>query len=109
MTPGRVWRRSWCGADASSRGVPGQRRRRGPRTRGRAGRLAGRNRPLRRLAGLGELHRPGLLFAGIDLEEAGAVESAGKAIAGTPDGELLVARAHEGGPRPFAAAIIVDR
>ena len=36
----------------------------------------GVQRPLRRLlAGLGELHRPGALLAGVDLEEAGAVDS----------------------------------
>jgi len=72
--------------------------------------LAGRTLPLlSSLAGFGELHRPGLLLARIDLEKAGAVEPAGKAVAGTPDGEFLVAGAHEGLPRPFAAAVIIDR
>ena len=63
----------------------------------------------RLLAGFGELHRPGRLLAGIDLEKAGAVVAARQAIADAADGELLVARAHEGLPHPFAAAIIVDR
>jgi hypothetical protein len=30
--------------------------------------------------GVGELHRPGALLAGVDLEEAGAVEAARQAI-----------------------------
>ena len=60
-------------------------------------------------AGFGQLHGPGALFAGIDLEEAGAVEAARQAILGAADGEFLVARTHEGLSRPFAAAVIVDR
>src|SRR5450756_2424981 len=48
------------------------------------------------LIGLGQLHGPGALLAGVDLEEAGTVETAGEAIVGSLDGELLVARAHEG-------------
>ena len=59
--------------------------------------------------GVGELHRPGALLAGVDLEEAGAVEAARQAILDAADGELLVARAHEGLARPFAAAVVVDR
>src|SRR5207244_1512426 len=52
--------------------------------------------PLRRLlVGFGQLHGPGALLAGIDLEEAGAVEPARQAILGTLDGEFLVARAHK--------------
>src|SRR3954452_20989484 len=107
--PGRAWRRSWSGADgasvlASRRGrTTGDRRwrhQRDARLQGLRGRLLGR---------FGQLHRPGRLLAGIDLEIAGAVEAAGKAILDTADGELLVARAHESLSRPFAAAVIVDR
>ena len=57
----------------------------------------------------GELDRPDLLLAGVDLEEAGAVVAAREAILGAADGEFLVARAHEGLARPFAAAVVVDR
>ena len=64
---------------------------------------------LRPFGGVGELHRPGALLAGVDLEEAGAVEAARQAILGALDGEFLVARAHEGLARPFAAAVVVDR
>ena len=66
---------------------------------------------LRRLlfAGFGQLHGPGALFAGIDLEEAGAVETARQAILSALDGEFLVARAHEGLSRPLAAAVIIER
>src|SRR6185295_19049178 len=46
---------------------------------------------------------------GVDLEEAGAVIAARKAILDAADGEFLVARAHEGFSGPFAAAIVVDR
>ena len=49
------------------------------------------------------------LLAGVDLEEAGAVEAARQAILGALDGEFLVARAHEGLAGPFAAAVVVDR
>src|SRR5712692_8965251 len=69
-----------------------------------------RQRPLRRLLGrLGELHRPRTLLAGVHLEEPGLLEAAGEAVLDAADGELLVARAHEGLPRPFAAAVVVDR
>jgi len=48
-------------------------------------RRAGRERALRRLlAGLGELHGPGALLAGIDLEEAGSGETAREAILANP-------------------------
>ena len=59
--------------------------------------------------GFGQLHGPGALFAGIDLEEAGAVEAARQAILGALDGEFLVARAHEGLSRPLAAAVVIER
>ena len=86
-----------------------QLRRRLPARR-RQHRRAGRQRPLlRRFGGLGELHRPGALLAGVDLEEAGAVEAARQAILRAADGEFLVARAHEGLAGPFAAAVVVDR
>ena len=66
--------------------------------------------PLRGLfAGFGQLHRPGALLAGVDLEEAGAVETARQAILGALDGEFLVARAHEGLSRPFAATVVIER
>src|SRR5581483_2784924 len=50
----------------------------------------------RLLVGIGQLHGPRPLLAGIDLEEAGAVEAARQAILGALDREFLVARAHEG-------------
>src|SRR5262249_57150984 len=79
-----------------------------------AGRRCGRRRLPGRtgalaLAGLGQLHRPGLLLAGVDLEEAGAVEAAREAIPGATDGELLFAGAHEGLARPLAAMIVIHR
>ncbi len=54
------------------------------------------------------MHGPGPLFAGIDLEETGAIEAARQAIFSPTDGELLFARTHEGLAGPFAAAVIVD-
>src|SRR2546426_11797393 len=109
----RAWRRSWSGAGVASVLASGQRRRRarpkggGRRWDRRHARLQGL---LRRLLGrFGELHRPRRLFAGVDLKEADAVEAAREAIVGAADGELLVARAHEGLARPFAAAVVVDR
>ena len=63
----------------------------------------------RLFVGFGQLHGPGALFAGIDLEKAGAVETARQAILGALDGEFLVARTHEGLSRPFAAAVVVER
>src|SRR5712675_1557182 len=44
-------------------------------------------------AGFGQLHRPGALFSGVDLEKASAVETARQAVLGALDGEFLVARA----------------
>jgi hypothetical protein len=38
------------------------------------------------------LHGPGTLLAGVDLEKAGAIETARQAILGALDGEFLVAR-----------------
>ena len=87
---------------------------------GGAGRPRGRRRLQHRHARLqrlhrhligrfGELDRPRRLVAGVDLEEAGAVVAARQTIVGAADGELLVARAHEGLARPFAAAIVVER
>ena len=63
----------------------------------------------RLLVGFGQLHGPCSLFAGVDLEEAGAVEPSRQAILGPLDGEFLVARAHEGLSRPFAATIVIER
>src|SRR6202011_1442236 len=66
--------------------------------------------PLRRLfAGFGQLHGPGALLAGVDLEESGAVETARQAVLGALDGEFLVARAHKGLSCPFAAAVVIER
>ena len=58
-------------------------------------------------ARIGELDRPALLLAGIDLEKAVAVEAAGQAILDTSDGEFTVPRAHERAAAPFAAAVVV--
>ena len=63
----------------------------------------------RRAVRIGELDRPALLLAGVDLEEAAAVEAAGEAILDPADREFAVARAHEGAPGPLAAAVVVDR
>ena len=57
----------------------------------------------------GELDRPALLFAGIDFEEAAAVEAAGEAILRAADRELPLAGAHEGAAAPFAAPVVIDR
>src|SRR5262249_56579055 len=78
------------------RGAPGSRSLRGGDTR-----LA--------LARFGELHRPVGLLAGVDLEEAGAIIAVRQTVADAADQEFLVARAHEGLARPFAAAVVVDR
>src|SRR6202046_5797965 len=59
-------------------------------------------------AGFGQLHRPGALLAGVDLEEAGAVETARQAILGALDGEFLIARTHEGQSRPFATTVVIE-
>src|SRR4029079_19000849 len=63
----------------------------------------------RLLVGFGQLHGPCSLFAGVDLEKAGAVVTTRQAILGALDGEFLVARTHEGLSGPFAAAVIVKR
>src|SRR3569833_4392013 len=112
--PARAWRRAWCGADVSFLPIlRGARRRWRPaRPWYRQRRLcSGRHyRPSGTLLGrVGQLHRPRPLLAGIDLEEPGAGEAARQAIVGAADGELLVARAHEGAAGPFAAAAIIDR
>ena len=76
---------------------------------GRRERIAGRQRPLRRLlARFGQLHGPSALFAGIDLEEAGAVKTARQTIGDAANGELLVAGAHEGLPHPLPAVVVID-
>src|SRR5215472_14649428 len=110
---GRGSRRSWSGADVASVAVSRRRRRRARSAGSRRG-LKHRNARLQGLHGrlvsrFGELHGPGRLVAGIDLEEAGAVIAAREAIFGSADGELLFPRAHEGLAGPFAAAIVVDR
>src|SRR5262249_41110820 len=95
-------RRISCGfAPAASARAAGSRRglkHRNARLQGLHGRLVSR---------FGELHGPGRLVAGIDLEEAGAVIAAREAIFGSAYGELLFPRAHEGLAGPFAAAIVV--
>src|SRR5258707_15498573 len=100
--PDQESRRSWCGAAVSFRLL------------GCGWKAGGRPRLrqllLPRLVGrFGELHGPGALLRGIDLEEAGAVISAREAVLDVLDGEFLVAGAHEGLARPFAAAVVVDR
>src|SRR5215813_5626507 len=45
----------------------------------------------RLLVGLRQLHRPGSLLSGVDLEKPGAVEAARQAVLGPLDGEFLVA------------------
>ena len=109
--PDRAWRRSWRGADVSWLGASGRRRRqRRRRARGVRSGARGGQRPVGRLlGGVGQLHRPGALLAGVDLEEAGAVIAARQAVLGAADGEFLLARAHEGLAGPFAAAVVVDR
>src|ERR1700704_1381357 len=102
MTPGRVWRRSWfCEVAASVLAFRSARRRGGSRPPGAGGRLNRRNARRQGCLGgelgrLGELHRPRRLLPGIDLEEPGAVKAARAAIPCALDGELLLARAHEG-------------
>src|SRR6185437_2967495 len=67
------------------------RRRRHRRPLG-GGRRALRQGPGRLLFGaVGQLHGPGALFTGIDLEEAGLVEAARQAILGAANGEFLLA------------------
>ena len=101
LPPHRLWLPGGAvGADGAGARAGGWRR---------AQRIAGRQRLLRRLlARFGELHGPGALLAGIDLEKAGAVVAARQAIADAADRELLVAGAHVGLSHPFAAAIVVD-
>src|SRR5918993_3589477 len=62
-----------------------------------------------RPAGVAELDRPALLLAGVDLEEAVAVEAAGEAVLDAADRELALAGAHEGAAAPLAAAVVIDR
>src|SRR5215207_11781485 len=59
--------------------------------------------------GVGELDRPALLLARVDLEEAAAVVAAGETILRAADRELPVSGAHERTPAPFSAAIVVHR
>src|SRR5579862_5470219 len=117
--PDPAWRRPWCAAAVSWSLVsaPRRRRRRHAHRRSRQSRAggwvyragSGRRRLYRLLTRFGKLNRPGALFAGIDLEEAGAVVAARQAIADAADREFLVAGAHIGLPHPFAAAIVIDR
>ena len=64
------------------RGAGGRQR---PGVRGGSGRSGGL------LGGVGQLHGPGALLAGVDLEEAGAVIAARQAVLGAANGELLLA------------------
>src|SRR5262249_53588408 len=110
--PGRGWRRSWSDAGVASVAASGRRRRLARAAGGRRSlqhRDARLQRLHRRLFGrFGELHRPGGLIAGIDLEESSAIIAAGETVVGASDGELLFPRAHEGLTRPFATAVIID-
>src|SRR5262249_38082328 len=63
----------------------------------------------RLLGGIGQLHRPRPLLAGVDLEETGSVITAGKTVFRAANGEYLVGGAHESLPQPFASAVIADR
>src|SRR5262245_59096473 len=106
-----VWRRSWSGADVSS-SLSSRRRscRTSSRRRRPAQRVAGGQRTLRGLLrGLGELHGPRSLLAGIDFEKLGAIETARQTIIRAANREFLFTRAHEGLPGPFAAAVVIDR
>src|SRR5262252_1716082 len=108
--PDQESRQSLCDAAASSCKTSGwgQRLQR-PRAGRRHGRLAGYALLPGCFAGLGQLHCPGLLLAGIDFEKAGPVEATSEAVSGAPYSEFLVARAHERLARPFAATVIIDR
>src|ERR1700689_5611049 len=104
---GPAWPRLWSAA-AASWSLVSRRRCRAGAGRRRVLLIAGRQRLLRGLlGGFGELHGPGALLAGIDLEEAGAVIAVGQTVADAADGEFPVAGAHIGPSRPFAAAIVV--
>src|SRR5829696_8128852 len=84
-----------------------------PRTRAiihnGAGTSTGRGGRASRPARIGELDRPALLLAGVDLDEAVAVEAAREAVLDAADRELALPGAHEGAAGPFAAAVVVDR
>jgi hypothetical protein len=58
-------------------------------------------------AGLGQLHGPRALIAGVYLEKSGAVEAARQTVVCAPDCEFLVARAHKSLSRPFAAMVVI--
>src|SRR3954447_5937998 len=110
--PGPRWRQSWHGAAVSSARRLARNRRHVVRrkdllgaNRRRHNRRELRHRALWRLGGFGELHRPGLLLAGVDLKEAGPIEAAGKTIVNPADRELFIARAHEGLAGPFPAVV----
>src|SRR5262252_7581227 len=108
--PDRGSRRSWCGAGASSPRTSGWRQGlQRPHARRRGKCLAGRPLLTGRFARFRQFYRPGLLLSSVDFEKAGPVVTAGEAISGAPDGEFLVAGAHEGLARPLATPVIVDR
>ena len=113
-------RQPWRSGGAARRGVGrGQRSTAGLRRLGRAGRSGGEAATLSAgaldfgladpLRLLGKLDRPALLFAGIDLEEAGPVIASRQAIVEAANGELLFAGAHERLAAPFPALVVVDR
>ena len=64
---------------------------------------------VRALVGLSELHGPGLLLAGVDLEKPSPVEPTGKAILGAANDEFLFAGTHESPSRPFPTTVVVNR
>src|SRR5579871_3503975 len=77
----------------------------GPRTQVTAPRPAARIGLRVRL--VGQLHRPALgVLAGVDLEEAGAIEATDETILPALDLELAVRGAHEGFALPLAAPLV---
>src|SRR5687767_1302451 len=101
---GRAWRRSWYGAGVSS----WWRSRCAGRSLGARWHRQRPGRALRQLlARVRQLHGPRPLLTRIDLEEARAIIAPRQAVLGAANREFLLARTHEGLPRPFAAPVIV--
>src|SRR4029079_9890365 len=105
----REWRRSWRGADVSWSGASGRRRQR--RRWARISKRRARRQWARGLlfGGVRQLHRPGALLVGIDLEKAGAIVAARQTVLSPADSELFLTCAHVSLARPLAATVVVDR